>query len=315
MNRRGFMQLLGGASLISQSHWLLADAGEKSTEGGYTEEKEQKEEKGLKAKSSALMAAFAQLEANHSGRLGVAALDTASGSQIEYRGSERFPLCSTFKFMAAAAMLKRSETQPELLAKQIHYRQQDLVSYSPITEKNQDSGMTLAELCQAALQYSDNTAGNLLLNELGGPAALTQFARSLGDTDFQLERWETELNTAIPGDKRDTSSPMAMLRSMNRLLLGQGLKPAQQQQLIEWLKGNTTGNKRIRAGLPSGWQAGDKTGSGDYGTSNDIAIIFPPQQQPLLLCIYFTQPEPKAQWNNQVIVETTQRVLKEFALL
>lgn len=303
MNRRLFIQLLAGASLGSQSHGLWS---EENTRGIST--------------TRAALASLAALEQQHKGRLGIAALDSNSGRQLEFRADERFPLCSTFKFMAAAAILKRSQTQADLLAKQIHYTQKDLVTYSPITEKklstekHRATSMNLAELCKAALQYSDNTAGNLLLRELGGPAALTRFARGLGDKKFQLERWETELNTAIPGDARDTSTPLAMLQSMNKLLLGKSLHPAQQQQLIDWLKGNTTGAKRIRAGLPTGWMLGDKTGSGDYGTGNDIAIIFPPHKKPLLLCIYFTQPTQNADWNNQVIADATKIVVKHFEL-
>lgn len=303
MNRRLFIQLLAGASLCSQSHGLWS---EENTSGIST--------------TRAALASLAALEQQHKGRLGIAALDSNSGRQLEFRADERFPLCSTFKFMAAAAILKRSQTQADLLAKQIHYTQQDLVTYSPITEKklstekHRATSMNLAELCKAVLQYSDNTAGNLLLRELGGPAALTRFARGLGDKKFQLERWETELNTAIPGDARDTSTPLAMLQSMNKLLLGEALNKPQQQQLIDWLKGNTTGAKRIRAGLPTGWMLGDKTGSGDYGTGNDIAIIFPPHKKPLLLCIYFTQPTQNADWNNQVIADATKIVVKHFEL-
>ncbi|CAM3871687.1 class A beta-lactamase [Xenorhabdus thuongxuanensis] len=234
------------------------------------------------------------LEKNANGRLGVVLIDTADHSTISYRANERFPLCSTSKLMAVSAILKQSETNVHLLNQRVHYQQSNLVEYSPITEKYLNDGMTLRELSAATLQYSDNTAMNLLLNQLNSPSEVTRFARTIGDNSFRLDRHEPELNTAIPGDKRDTSTPQAMAKSLYNLVLGNALATTQREQLTEWIKGNTTGGASIRAGVPKDWIVGDKTGRCDYGTTNDIAVIWPVSNRaPLVLVTYFTQPDNK----------------------
>jgi beta-lactamase class A len=232
-------------------------------------------------------AQLAQLEAASGGRLGVAAFNTADGRELMHRGDERFPFCSTFKMMLSAAVLAK---EPALLKKRIQYTKDDLVPHAPVTSRHVADGMTVAELCEATLQYSDNPAANLLMKQIGGPAAVTAYARSIGDTEFRLERWETELNSAIPGDHRDTTTPVAMARSLQKLVLGDALPPAQRKQLKDWLLGNTTGATRIRAGVPAGWPVADKTGAGDYGTVNDIAVIWPHGKAPIVLAVYLTQP-------------------------
>jgi len=244
---------------------------------------------------------LAELEKSSGGRLGVALINTADNSQIVYRGEERFPMCSTSKVMAASAVLKQSETNQTLLNKRVEIKKSDLVNYNPITEKHLDTGMTLGELGAAAIEYSDNTAMNKLIAELGGPAGVTKFARSIGDVTFRLDRTEPSLNTAIPGDKRDTTSPLAMAKSLQNLALGKALGEPQRAQLVEWLKGNTTGGESIRAGLPATWVVGDKTGSGDYGTTNDIAVIWPENHAPLVLVTYFTQPHQDAKARKDVL--------------
>ena len=254
-------------------------------------------------------AQFAELETRFGARLGVFALDTARGVQIHYRAAERFPLLSTFKVMAVAAVLKRSERETNLLSQRVRYNKTNLVTYSPITQKHLANGMTIGELCAAALQYSDNTAGNLLLRLLGGPQALTRFARSTGNNAFRLDRWETALNSAIPGDARDTATPEAMARTLRNFALGNALAPTSRAQLIEWLCGNTTGDKRIRAAVPRGWKVGDKTGSGDYGTANDIAVIFPPNRAPIVMAIYTTHKVADAKRSEQLIVEAARIAL------
>ncbi len=183
-------------------------------------------------------------------------------------------MCSTGKVMAAAAVLKQSESNPEVVNKRLEIKKSDLVVWSPITEKHLQSGMTLAELSAAALQYSDNTAMNKMISYLGGPEKVTAFAQSIGDVTFRLDRTEPALNSAIPGDKRDTTTPLAMVESLRKLTLGNALGEQQRAQLVTWLKGNTTGGQSIRAGLPASWAVGDKTGAGDYGTTNDIAVIW-----------------------------------------
>ncbi|MER1961503.1 class A beta-lactamase [Proteus vulgaris] len=252
------------------------------------------------------------LEKNSQGRLGVALINTKDNSQITYRGDERFAMASTSKVMAVAAVLKESEKQAGLLDKHMTIKKTDLVTYSPITEKHLATGMTLAQLSAATLQYSDNTAMNKILDYLGGPSKVTQFARSINDVTYRLDRKETELNTAIHGDPRDTTSPLAMATSLQLLTLGDALGQYQRQQLITWLKGNTTGDQSIKAGLPNNWVVGDKTGSGDYGTTNDIAIIWPENQAPLILVVYFTQQKQNAKPRKDIIVKATEIVTKEY---
>jgi|SRR6185369_4596154 len=244
---------------------------------------------------------LAVLEVSSGGRLGVAALNTADGSQLNHRADERFPMCSTFKVLAASAILACSAHKDGLLQRRIPYAQSDLVAYSPVTQKHVGAGMTIAELCAAALQYSDNTAGNLLMRMLGGPAAVTAFARAIGDSQFRLDRWETELNTATPGDPRDTTTPASMVTSLQRLALGNALEPAQQDQLVTWMRGNTTGAARIRAGVPAGWLVGDKTGSGGYGTVNDIAVVWPPARPPIVVAVFLTQTQKDGRLGNDVL--------------
>ncbi|MDV5140301.1 class A beta-lactamase [Chimaeribacter arupi] len=264
------------------------------------------------AATDTLTAQLAELERSANGRLGVALIDTGSQREITYRGEERFAMASTFKVLAAGAVLQRSVTQPALLEKRIRYDRAALQSYAPVTGKHLAEGMTVAELCAAAIEWSDNTAANLLLTEIGGPQSITKLARSLGDDKTRLDRWEPELNTAIPGDERDTSTPRAMARNLQHLALGEALPQAQQQQLIGWLKNSQTGAKSIRAGVPAGWDVGDKTGSGDYGTTNDLAVIWPPHGKPLVLAIYFTQPKADAEARRDVLATATRLVLASF---
>lgn len=268
-----------------------------------------------KRRSATLKARLAQLEKDAGGRLGVSALDTATGIRVQYRADERFPVCSTAKTLVAAAILKKSESKAHLLQKRITYSPAEVrqSGYAPITEKHIAEGMTIAQLCAATLQYSDNAAANFLMKELGGPAAVTAYARSIGDASFRLDRWEPELNTALPGDLRDTSTPAAMEASLQRLLLGNALATAQRKQLVEWLKGNTTGDKRMAAGVPAGWMVGDKTGTGAYGTTNDVGILWPPTGLPIVAAIFFTQDEKEAQPQDAVLAVATRLIVTEFA--
>ena len=285
LNRRSFLQIAAALPVLSLSSRAFAQFSSDATHQ------------------------FAELEAKFNARLGLFALDTATGSHIQHRAVERFPLLSTFKIMAVAAVLKRSEREAELLNQRIRYGKNNLVTYSPITENHLDDGMKVGELCAAALQYSDNTAANLLLRLIGGPRALTRFARATGNDSFRLDRWETALNAAIPGDARDTATPEAMARSLRNFTLGNALSPTSRAQFIEWLTGNTTGDKRIRAAVPATWRVGDKTGSGDYGSANDIAVIFPPNRAPIVLAIYTTHKVADAKRSDELIVEATRIAL------
>ncbi len=196
----------------------------------------------------------------------------------------------------------------------IRYTRHDLVSYSPVTEKNLATGMTVAALCAAAIQYSDNTAANLLIRLIGDPAAVTAYARSIGDASFRLDRLETELNEAVPGDERDTTTPAAMMAdTLRRVTLGDGLDPSGRAQLVTWMLGNTTGETRIRAGVPAGWRVADKTGSGDYGTANDVAVLYSPSRQPVVLTVYTTRPGKDAKYDNATLAAVARIVTATFA--
>lgn len=264
------------------------------------------------AASDTLQRQLAALEKRVSGRIGLALIDSASGHGWSYRGDERFPLCSTFKLLLVAAVLKRSESQPELMQQTLHWTADDHLAWMPVTEHHLQ-GMTVSDLCAAAIQYSDNLAANVLLKMLGGPGVITALARSVGDTVTQLDRNEPTLNTAIPGDPRDTTTPLHMAHSVQRLVLGNGLQPAQQHQLIAWLKGNTTGKNAIAAALPAGWEIGDKTGSGGYGTTNDVAVIWPPGKAPLVMAVYFTQSAPEAKSRQDVLAQVAKIALQQLA--
>jgi beta-lactamase class A len=230
---------------------------------------------------------FAAIEARIGGRIGVAALDTGNGKHLDYRADERFPMCSTFKFLAAAAVLKRVDEKTEKLDRLVPYDAKEILEYAPVTKEHlKDGGMTLGALCEAAIEQSDNTAGNLLLDAIGGPAGLTNFVRNLGDRMTRLDRKEPELNSAIPGDERDTTTPASICSDMRRLLLGDALSEMSRRQLEGWLQRNKTGGQMIRAGVPKNWRVGDKTGRGANGAMNDIAIVRPPGRAPILLAVY-----------------------------
>jgi len=195
---------------------------------------------------------IAAIEARVGGRIGVAALDTGSGRRLDYRADERFPMCSTFKFLAAAAVLKRVDEKQDQLDRFVSYDAKDILEHAPVTKAHlKEGGMTLGALCEAAIEHSDNTAGNLLLDAIDGPAGVTNFARSLGDQVTRLDRKEPDLNSAIPGDDRDTTTPGSMLADMARILTGDVLSRSSRRQLEDWLRGNTTGAAMIRAGVPT----------------------------------------------------------------
>jgi beta-lactamase class A len=231
---------------------------------------------------------FAGIEAKVGGRLGVAALDLSSGRRIGYRADERFPMCSTFKAMAVAAVLSRVDTGEEQLDRFVRYGPADLLSYAPITRAHvADGGMKLADLCAAAVELSDNTAANLILASIGGPPGWTRYVRSLGDRKSRLDRIEPALNTAIPGDPRDTTSPAAMAADLQATLLSQSLSVASRDRLRGWMTATQTGLTRLRARLPDTWQVADKTGTGENGTANDIAVAWTPDG-PVVITCYLT---------------------------
>ncbi len=232
---------------------------------------------------------LARLESESGGRLGVAVIDTGTNAHAGWRSDERFPMCSTFKFLAAAAVLARVDTGQERLDRRIHFKASDLVAYSPISKDHVDGrGMTVDELCGAAVVMSDNTAANLLLADLNGPAGVTAFSRSIGDGVTRLDRTEPELNEAAVGDPRDTTSPAAMAANLRTLLLEERLSAPSRARLTGWLRASKTGAKRLWAGLPAGWSVGDKTGSGGRGTTNDVGILWPTGRPPVVVAAYLT---------------------------
>jgi len=247
--------------------------------------------------ASSLESDIAAIEAKSGGRLGVAVLDAASGARTDHRGNERFPLCSTFKVLAVSAVLKRAEAGRERLDRRIAIKRAELIAYSPVLKDRIGDSMTLVELCAAAVTESDNTAADLVLKNLGGPAAVTAYARTLGDTVTHLDNSEPLLNRAKPFglSKSDTTSPSAMVNDLQALVLGDALAPSSRDQLKTWLLGCKTGDKRLRAGLPEGWQCGEKTGSDESnGSTNDIGVLWPPQQRPpVIVAAYLTQTKAK----------------------
>lgn len=244
--------------------------------------------KAAETEGAKFAAAMRLIESGSGGRLGVAVLDRADGRRWSWRPDELFPVCSTFKFLLAAAVLARAEHGQERLDRQVPVRSSDIVSNSPFVEKRVGGTASVAELCEATMIWSDNAAANLLLPSIGGPPGITAFARGLGDRVTRLDRNEPSLGEARPGDPRDTTAPRAMLGCMEQLLLGTTLKPASIKRLAGWLFDNRTGNARLRAGLPDGWRVGDKTGSGLNGTANDIAIAWPLGRPPVLIASYLT---------------------------
>lgn len=263
---------------------------------------------------SELAAEWEKLEGSLDGRLGVAVIDTATGERLARRGDERFPMCSTFKLLAAGALLACIDTGEEKLERRVRFAASDLVSYSPVTKRHAGGdGMTLAEICAAALTQSDNTAGNLILANIGGPAGVTAFARRIGDAVTRLDRTETALNKATPGDPRDTTTPLAMAGDLHALLLGKILSDTSRAQLDAWLGANQTGGAKLRAGLPADWRIGDKTGGGDHGTVNDIAIIRPPGRAPMIVCVYIAETKASFDACNAVIANVGRGLARALA--
>ncbi len=256
---------------------------------------------------------LAALETSAGGRLGVAVLDTGNGARLLHRADERFPMCSTFKALASAAVLKRVDAGQEQLQRLVRYGEADMLDYAPVTKQHlMDGGMALGDLCAAAIDFSDNTAANLILAQIGGPEGFTAFARSLGDSVTRLDRNEPSLNTAIPGDPRDTTSPLAMARDLAAVLLGDALSEGSRTQLEAWMIADKVGDKRLRAGLPKTWGIGDKTGSGDHGTANTVAIIRPPVRAPLIAAVYYTEGPDSMDARNAVHRQVAEIVAAAF---
>ncbi|MBP2478711.1 beta-lactamase class A [Crossiella equi] len=256
-------------------------------------------------------AAFDALEREFDARLGVYARHTGTGAELAHRADERFAFCSTFKALATAAVLHRNPLSH--LDTLIRYGKGDLMRNGPITARNVERGMTIRELADAAVRFSDGAAGNLLLRDLGGPAELTAYARSLGDDLTRMDRVEPFITEATPGDPRDTTTPRAFGRCFEKVVLGDALPPDKRAVLRDLLERNTTGDKRIRAGLPPGWRAADKTGTGDYGTANDFALVWPPDGAPILIALMSSKATKDAAYDQALLAEAATAVTRAFA--
>ncbi len=257
-------------------------------------------------------ATFADMETKYGARLGLSVVDTGSGATVDYREGERFPMASTFKGLACGALLQAHPLSTGYFDQVIRYTAADIVVNSPETEKHIDTGMTVTALCDAAITQSDNTAGNMLLRLLGGPEGFTAFLRTLGDTVSRLDRWEPELNAAIPGDERDTTTAAALVANYRALVVGTALPEPERDQLATWLKASKTGAKRIKAGLPTDWIVGDKTGSPAYGSALDVAIAWPPNRAPLVLAVLTTKPDQNAEPSNDLVAEATKAAVAQL---
>jgi beta-lactamase class A len=255
--------------------------------------------------------AFADLERQHAGsRIGVTAIDVSTNRRVDYRADERFLMCSTFKVLAAASVLKRVDAGKEKLDRFVTYGEAQLLSYAPVTRAHvKDGGMTLEALCAAAIEESDNTAANLLLEAIGGPEKVTELARSLGDQFTRLDHTEPELNIARPGKDDDTTTPAAMCATLPRLLASDFLSVAARTRLEGWMRQNQTGLKMIRAGIPADWKAGDKTGRSGDGATNDIAVVRPPSGGPIFIAIYTVAPGESPEGRDNLVAEVAKTAI------
>lgn len=254
------------------------------------------------------------LESTTEGRLGIYAINTENGQIISYRANEIFPTGCTSKVIGVAAVLKKSMSNPELLKTTINYSKKDLVEWSPVTKEHVNEGMMISALCAASISYSDNTAMNLLLKPIGGVQGMTDFARSINDFTFRQDSdWPAEAYSGGPNNSKDSSAPKAMVESLQKLTLGEALTSPHRDLLTTWLIGTNTGAARIRSSIPKTWIVGNKTGTGAlYGTTNDLAIIWPIHHKPLLLGVYYTTDEPKATKREDVVSAATKLVVQEW---
>ncbi|KFZ78507.1 beta-lactamase [Amycolatopsis sp. MJM2582] len=252
-----------------------------------------------------------ELENKFDARLGVYALDTGGGGTVEHRADERFAFCSTFKGVAAAAVLQRNPLSH--LETRVSYSRDDLMKHAPVTERHVATGMTIRQLCDAAVRFSDGTAGNLLLRDLGGPAALTAFTRGLGDTVTRMDRVEPAITEATPGDLRDTTTPRAFAADYREIVLGDTLTAEKRDFLRDLLQRTVTGAGRIRAGLPPGWTIAGKTGTGEYGTLNDIAVLWPPGKAPIVLAVMSSKSAKDAPYDEALLAEAAKYVVEKLA--
>lgn len=265
--------------------------------------------------STSIQKQLAELETSSNGRIGVYAINTANSTHLGYRANERFPTGCTSKIIGVATILNKSMNDRALLSQRISYSKEDLTNWNPITEKYLSSGMTVEQLCAASIRYSDNTAMNLLVKKMGGLDQMTLFAHSIGNTSFRQDNgWPEEAYSGGKGDLKDSSTPKDMANSLQRLAFTNTLAKPQRDLLMSWLKATTTGDFRIRAGVPNGWMVADKTGTGSaYGTTNDIGIIWPPKCAPIIVAVYYTNDDKKAEKREDIVASVTRILIDKFA--
>lgn len=253
-------------------------------------------------------------ERQSGGKIGVHAENLATGAKLSWRADERFVMCSTFKASLAACVLSRVDRGAEKLDAMISYGKSDLLDYAPAAKENLASGaMSVADMCKAIVEISDNTCANLLLARIGGPAALTAFWRGIGDNVSRLDHNEPELNRSPPGDPNDTTTPAAMVGSLRRLVLGDALSTTSRAQLTEWMVNCKTGANRLRGGLPNGWRIGDKTGNNGKDASGDIAVAWPKPDTPILIAAYTQGGKPDAAQLQAVFAGVGRMVAQKLA--
>lgn len=242
------------------------------------------------------------LERDLGARIGVSIRNSADEQAWSHRGEERFALASTFKTFACAALLARVDAGHEQLSRRVSFLSSDLVTYSPVTEKHAGGeGLTLGELCAATLRTSDNTAANLVLDAIGGPAGLTGYMRAIGDRHTRLDRRETALNEATPGDTRDTTIPNAATASLKSLVFGDALSMLSREQLTRWMADNAVAGPLLRSSLPAGWRIADRSGAGGHGARAIIAVLWPEQGTPLIVAIYIAETTASMDQRNRAI--------------
>lgn len=255
---------------------------------------------------------LARLEKEFDGKIGVYAVNLGNSQIIAYRANDRFPVQSTFKMIGVSALLKESDNKNNLLNEVIHYSKNDLLAWHPITGQHISGGMTLEALSEAAMSYSDNTAINLIMNKLGGPSTITNFARSIGNESFNITHYERNLNSD-PNNKQDTSTPKDMAISVKKLLFGNVLTENGKSKLIAWMRNNTTAYKRIRSGVPIGWVVAEKSGSGDYGVANDIGVVWSATCKPIIIAIFTLANKKDVKYRDDIVATSTSIVLDEFS--
>lgn len=263
------------------------------------------------AAATDLQAEFMARESEYAARLGVRAVDTGTGRTVDYRPDTRFPFASTIKALSAAAVL--DDLTHADLRQRVRWSTDDLVDYSPVTERHVANGLTVKKVIEAAVTVSDNTAGNLLMQRVDGPAGLKSRLRALGDDTTSVDRTEPLLNSVTPGDPRDTTTPRALASTFATYVLGDVLPVADRRLLTRSLSRSTTGAGLVRDGVPATWRVADKSGTAGYGTRNDVAVVRPPGGDPLVVAVMSSRGSSDAEPSDALVAAATRLIAGEIA--